>query len=236
MLPTSLRMRPDALFLDAGDTLIFLDCDAVAEALAGLGEVVPSARIEAAVFASKRAYQDSLQRGTGHENGWSVLMRVLLTEAGVPLARAQALLPAMRAIHDDFYFWRKVPDGLPAALQRAAAAGIRLAVISNSEGRLESVLARVGLREHFELIIDSHLEGVSKPDAEIFRRALIRTGVAAERALYAGDIPEVDLLGAQNAGMHGVLVDAFDHYVSRPELPRLRSVAVLVNELLALPS
>ena len=45
---------------------------------------------------------------------------------------------------------------LPEALRRARAAGIRLGVVSNSEGRLVSVLQRVGLASHMEVMIDSH--------------------------------------------------------------------------------
>jgi putative hydrolase of the HAD superfamily len=236
MLPDTLRHRPRALLLDAGDTLLFLDCHAVAATLAELGERVEAARLEATVLDSKRAYQALLSSGRGHEDGWSVLVRAMLTGAGVGAERALELLPALRAVHDDFYFWRRVPPELPRALALARASGLRVGVISNSEGRLESVLSRVGLREHFELVVDSHLEGVSKPSPEIFRRALERMGVLPEHALYAGDIPEVDVLGARGAGMHGVLVDAFDHYAGRTEWPRVRSVEQLIHELLQLPA
>jgi putative hydrolase of the HAD superfamily len=107
-------------------------------------------------------------------------------------------------------------------------------VVSNSEGRLASVLARVGISAHFEIVVDSHLEGVHKPDPEIFRRALARLQLAPERAIYAGDIPEVDVLGARAAGMAGVLVDAFDHHAGST-WPRVRSVQALIDALLALP-
>ncbi len=236
MLPPALDRRPAALLLDAGDTLLFMDEAALAQALASLGERVAEAQIAAGMFAAKRAYQAVVTQSGRHEDGWSVLMRALLMQCGVPSERAQELLLPLRAIHDEFYFWRKVPSELPAALQRALQGGIRLGVISNSEGRLESVLLRVGLREPFEFVLDSHLEGVSKPSPEIFRRATARLGIAPERALYAGDIPEVDVTGAESAGMHGVLVDAFDHYAATPSPPRVRSVAALVDELLQLPA
>lgn len=235
MLPPTLRRRPHALLLDAGDTILFMDESALVAALAQLGEQVEPQRITASMFAAKRAYQEVLKRSERHEDGWSVLVKALLVEAGVSAERATAHLAPLRRIHDDFYFWRKVPAEVPAALQRARAAGMRLGVISNSEGKLESVLTRVGLRAPFELVVDSQLEGVSKPNPEIFRRTLQRMNVAPEAALYAGDIPEVDVQGAARAGMHGVLVDAFDHYGDRPELPRVRSVAQLVDELLQLP-
>lgn len=230
-----LNKRPQALLLDAGDTLIFFDASAVAAELAALGVTVDPVKLEGALHQSKRAYQARLATGHRHEDGWNVLMSELLTLAGVAAATALQHLPTLRRIHDDFYFWRKVPDELPAALERARAAGLKLAIVSNSEGRLRYVLERVGLESHFELVIDSHLEGVQKPDPEIFRRALVRLGVHAERSVYAGDIPEVDVHGAERVGMHGVLIDGGGHYATLPNVARARSVADLIDALLALP-
>lgn len=226
--------RPDALLLDAGDTLIFFEASAVAAALTDAGFAVPIAALAAAAHPAKRQYQARLARGDSHEDGWSVLMNEVLVRAGVDADRARAVLPELRRVHDEFYFWRRVPEGLPGALQRARAAGLRLAVVSNSEGRLASVLERVGLAPYFEFVVDSHFEGVHKPNPEIFRRALVRLEVDGSRALYAGDIPEVDVLGARAAGMAGVVVDAFDDYAGS-DWPRVRSVQALIDTLLALP-
>jgi FMN phosphatase YigB (HAD superfamily) len=229
-----LTERPDALLLDAGDTLIFFDPAAVAAALADVGVRVAQPALAAAAHPAKREYQALLARGQSHEDGWTVLMREVLVRAGLSAPHALELLPGLRRVHDDFYFWRKVPERLPDALVRARAEGLRLGVVSNSEGRLLSVLQRVGLAPFFEVVIDSHLEGVHKPNPEIFRRALARLGVDPARALYAGDIPEVDVLGARAAGMAGVVVDAFDDYAGT-DWPRVRSVEALIERLLALP-
>jgi putative hydrolase of the HAD superfamily len=236
MLPQSLTTRPHALLLDAGDTLLFMDYTALTDALRSLGEVVSRARLEAAMFTAKGAYQRIVREKSQHENGWFALVRALLVEAGVAQERAQSLLQPLRAMHDDFYFWRSVPTDLAPALERARAAGVRLGIVSNSEGRLVSVLERVGIRPWFEVVIDSHLEGVAKPDPAIFQRALSRLGVAPERAIYAGDLPEIDLVGAHAAGMHAVLVDALGSYRDQPQLPSVASVAQLVDELLSLPA
>jgi FMN phosphatase YigB (HAD superfamily) len=235
MLPLSLTTRPLALLLDAGDTLLFMDYEALSQALSELSTPVSPARLERGMFVAKSAYQTVVREKAQHENGWFALVRSLLLEAGIPRAEVEPLLVPLRTRHDAFYFWRKVPSQLPAALSRAREGGIRLGVVSNSEGHLASVLRRVGLLPHFEVVIDSHLEGVSKPDPEIFARALFRMHLPAERAVYAGDLPEIDLVGARAAGMHGVLVDALDHYRARPELPRFSSVAELVDALLMLP-
>jgi putative hydrolase of the HAD superfamily len=230
----SIERRPEALLLDAGDTLIFLDAGAVSAALAAEGVALGAPAIDAALHGAKQSYQQALRTGLKHEDGWTVLVHELLTRAGLAIETARAVLPSLRRVHDEFYLWRLVPPGLPEALSRARAAGLRLGVVSNSEGRLASVLARVGLAPFFELVVDSHLEGVNKPDPEIFRRALDRMQLRPDRAVYAGDIPEVDVLGARAAGMHGVLVDAFDHHAGS-SWPRVRSTADLVDALLSLP-
>lgn len=237
MLPESLKQRPQALLLDAGDTILFMDYSALAEALAGLGERVAVAQLERAMPLAKSAYQTVVRERAQHEHGWFVLVRSLLLEAGIAPERAEGLLSPLRAIHEDFYFWRSVPPELPAVFARARDAGIRLGVVSNSEGRLQSVFERIGVLSWFEVVVDSHLEGVAKPDPRIFRVALERMGgIAPAHAIYAGDLPEIDLVGANAAGMHAALVDALDTYKARPDLPRVNSVAQLIDELVALPS
>ncbi len=231
-----LEHRPELLLLDAGDTIIFLDPGAVAAALADQGLEVDAGAIGRALHPAKRRYQQHLTEGRGHEDGWSVLVGNMLEGAGVAPARIPELLPRLRAVHDDFYFWRSVPEGLVPAMERAKAGGIRLGIISNSEGRLSHVLERIGIRQHFEHVIDSHIEGVDKPDPAIFRLALERHGVAAERAVYAGDIPEVDVFGSQAVGMHGALIDAWNDHADRDDVPRFRSVEDLIDHLLTLPS
>jgi putative hydrolase of the HAD superfamily len=235
MLPTGLKIRPIALLLDAGDTLLFVDHDAIAAALLTEGVRIDAAKLANAMPIAKHAYQTAVGKSQRHEDGWSIMIHALLVGAGLAVDLARELLVPLRKIHDEFYFWRKQPENLAAALTRAQRGGLRLAVISNSEGKIESMLTRTGLRDAFEFVIDSHPEGVSKPNPEIFRRALERMQIEASRAIYAGDLPEIDLDGANAAGMHAVLVDAFDHYRDRPELPRVHSVAELVDELLALP-
>ena len=90
----------------------------------------------------------------------------------------------------------------------------------------------LGLAAQFELVVDSALEGVRKPDPEIFRRALARMGgVAPSAALYAGDIPSVDVVGARAAGMEGVLIDTFDHFPDYRDAPRFASVSALLAAL-----
>ncbi len=62
-------------------------------------------------------------------------------------------------------------------------------------------LAALGLADRFDVVLISEAEGVRKPDAEIFRRALDRCGVDASEAAFVGDHPNTDVVGARSAGL-----------------------------------
>jgi putative hydrolase of the HAD superfamily len=79
-------------------------------------------------------------------------------------------------------------------------------VVSNSDGRVEEALRAADLLRYFDVVIDSALVGVEKPDPAIFRAALEALDVEPGDALFVGDLYEVDVVGAQAAGMSGVLL------------------------------
>lgn len=223
----------EALLLDAGNTVVFLDMEAVS-AVARLHDVVVDAARQLAVEgAAKRHYERLLAGGAAHETGWRLYLTTLLCEAGVARAAAEALIDPLRAAHDELNLWRRVPSDLPAALEEARGLGLRVAIVSNSEGRLPELFAHVGLGDAFELVVDSAHEGVRKPDPEIFRRALDRLGIGAAGAMYAGDIPSIDVDGAHAAGMKAALIDPFDFYPDHASSPRFASVAELVSAIAA---
>lgn len=58
----------------------------------------------------------------------------------------------------------------------------------------------------FEIRIASFEEGVSKPDPEIYRRAIARTGLAANEILFIDDMSE-NIAAAQEAGMQGIVFE-----------------------------
>jgi HAD superfamily hydrolase (TIGR01509 family) len=227
--PEGLPPRPEVLFLDAGNTVVFLDHQAVSDVLHGEGVQVSAETLRRAEGPAKRRYAAFLDGGGSHEAGWHHLMASLLSEAGVTPASVAPLVLRLRAVHDDFNLWRRTPPGLVEAFDRARAAGIRLAIISNSEGKLDDLFARIGLTAYFEAVVDSALEGVRKPDPEIFHRALRRLGIPAARAFYAGDIPEVDVAGAHAAGMPAALIDPFGFYPPDAVPLRFDSVVHLID-------
>jgi putative hydrolase of the HAD superfamily len=95
-----------------------------------------------------------------------------------------------------------------AALAELRARGYRLAIVSNTVAPppgLDEHLADEGLLEFFDIRVYSCVFGVPKPNRRIFDAVLQELGLPAERAVYVGDRPEIDVRGAKRAGMRTVL-------------------------------
>jgi len=121
---------------------------------------------------------------------------------GIPLEVADALLNDYRA-------------GFPSAcvlfpdasqtLSCLRTSGLKLGLITNGSLRMQSrKLHCLALAPMFDTILISEAEGISKPDPQIFHRALERLDTSPARAVFVGDHPEVDVAGARAAGMHTI--------------------------------
>lgn len=86
-------------------------------------------------------------------------------------------------------------------LQALRAAGVRLAVVTNKEGRYtQTVINAHGLAPLFDRVISGDTLPVKKPDPAAIDDCLRRFGVARERALFVGD-SSIDVATARNAGI-----------------------------------
>jgi putative hydrolase of the HAD superfamily len=138
---------------------------------------------------------------------WDRFMARVLEQAGAPLDAVAKAVRVLRQEHDRTNLWSHVPPDVPAALSDLRSLGFRLGVVSNANGLVRAALKRAGLARFLDLVVDSHEEGVEKPDPEIFRRALVRMGLAAGDALFVGDVFHIDVQGARAAGLRPVLLD-----------------------------
>lgn len=79
----------------------------------------------------------------------------------------------------------------------------RLGVVSNFDyaPTAHRVLERAGIRGRFEAVVVSEEVGWRKPRPEIFEVAFRRLGIGPRAALFIGDRPEIDVLGAHGVGM-----------------------------------
>jgi putative hydrolase of the HAD superfamily len=126
----------------------------------------------------------------------------ILARFELPSALAETLLSDYRARFPSACVL--FPDAVPTLLSLRAS-GLKLGLITNGSLRMQSrKLQCLALSSMFDTILISDAEGVSKPDRQIFDRALERLDTNPARALFVGDHPEVDVAGARAAGMRAV--------------------------------
>jgi putative hydrolase of the HAD superfamily len=82
-----------------------------------------------------------------------------------------------------------------AAVRRLRQAGLPLALLSNNVAPMERTGALGELLGLFDAIVESSVEGVRKPEPEIYRRALTRLSEAVGRRIEAADCAYLDDLG-----------------------------------------
>lgn len=198
-----------AILFDAGNTLIFLDSSVVLPILHEHG--IDSDRetfIDAELDARAKLTRRVLDGAFGTEpHIWKEYFGTLFKGCGVPDEEMEAVGEHVYEVHRERHLWTYMDPATPAVLDRLKGDGYRLAVISNADGRVEGLLQEAGIRDRFEFVMDSEIEGVEKPDPEIFLRGCRRLGLPPENVLYVGDLYPVDVLGARKAGLNAVLLD-----------------------------
>lgn len=207
------------LFFDAGNTLCHVNMQTVASIVGGDAETLRAAELRA------RRALDVPEHFNGSDDAdrWATYFGLILREAGI-----DAPLGPLREHHDRHNLWDELrPDVVPA-LERLAALGVRLAVVSNSDGTVERKLEQVGIRRFFGAVIDSRRVGVEKPDPRIFEIALARTGARRETTAHVGDLYHVDVVGARAAGITPILLDPAGVW-AEAGVARIRTLEDLVS-------
>jgi putative hydrolase of the HAD superfamily len=212
--------------------VIFLDHPRVAEWLGAEGYSVSARALVDAEGKAKELQEEHALTSIDWEGkslpgarGWGAMIGTMIREAGVPEAALARLLPLLWAEHVKKNLYSLVPEGLGAALDAVRERGAKVAVVSNSEGMLERLFEDLDIRRHFDLVADSGILGIEKPDPRIFEYVLDAFGVSASEALHLGDSIATDVDGARRAGIDVMLVDPYGHSTGRAlDVPRVSGV------------
>lgn len=114
---------------------------------------------------------------------------------------------------------------------RRLASRYRLGIVSNFYGNLDGILRAEGQRVLFEVVADSGVLGVTKPDPEIFLHAARALDSRPEDCVMVGDSVARDMKGAAAAGMKKALVRAKPGSADAGQDWTIRSVAELESIL-----
>lgn len=215
------------ILFDAGGTLVFPSFGRIARELAEHGvRVDPAALARADARVRFEIDRPDVIAATTDGSRFRRYLDALAGAAGLEHL-PDPVFERLDAYHRIHNLWEDVPPEVPAALDRMRGR-FRMGVVSNANGTVRAKLARVGLADYFELVVDSHEEGIEKPDPRIFALALERMGVGAAETAYVGDLYHVDVVGAAAAGLSAFLLDPSDLYRGAP-VPRIRSLAELLR-------
>jgi HAD superfamily hydrolase (TIGR01549 family) len=222
----------ETVFLDAGGVLIFPNWHRISDALARQGVSVSPSALSAAEPHARLLLDDAKVVGatTDASRGW-LFFDLILERAGVTLSDATtAALTELHGYHVANNLWELIPDGVLPALTALRALGLKLTVVSNANGTLRAHLARIGLDRYVDYALDSYDEQVEKPDPRLFEIALERSGARKESTIHVGDLYNIDIVGARNAGLRAVLVDEAGLRLDA-DCPRVQSLSELVARI-----
>lgn len=229
---------PQALLVDYGDTLVSFGAPPAVRRrrslTAAAGWLAAAGWPQAARPAFARDLDEALARhlgalqAAGRDDTFGRALATVLDGrqprlgSGPPLTAAarRQVEVAMRRANLDLTV---VAPGARTALGRLRAAGVRLALVSDTSfaaATLQWELAALGLGGLFTAVVTSGAVGWCKPDGRLFAAALRRLGVPAEGAWHVGDWWAGDVVGARALGIHALLW-------RRPEAPAAADVEVV---------
>ncbi len=154
--------------------------------------------------------------------------RQVVTETFRPFSRDKDIEPLFEDLWNLFArgdCW-KLAEGASDTLNTLRERGYELAVLSNNDSRLRTVLADLQIDQAFDHLFISSEMGCEKPDMEIFRKVEAATDKKPAEILHLGDSHSRDFLGARHAGWSALLYGE-----PRLEEDQIRSFSELLGRL-----
>jgi putative hydrolase of the HAD superfamily len=111
-----------------------------------------------------------------------------------------------QALLDDFeagFHGLAIPfPGMHEVLTLLSSMGLEMGLVTNGAIRSQRPkIEALKIGPYFRAILISEEQGVRKPDAEIYRRAMLRLGSTPESTVFIGDHPTADIEGAARLGI-----------------------------------
>jgi putative hydrolase of the HAD superfamily len=203
--------RFQGVFFDAGDTLITADPPLREVALTLATQLFPDLApplVFSALAAARAFFSQYYLNYSSQERLLADMAQAMRTALRETADVDVDFLPFVNQVRDAIRY-RPFPDVLPT-LRSLRRWGKTLAVVSNWDPALPTLLAEVGLAEFFAFILPSAEIGVEKPDGRIFSLALQRLGLEPQEVVHIGDSYEADVVGARAVGITPILLDRED--------------------------
>lgn len=166
------------------------------------------------------------------KNFWINYVTRELQAFGCAPEEAADLAPKFRKyMTDDYQPENWIPPDVTETLQTLKRAGFVVGLVSNRRKPVQDELAELGLLPLLDFAFVAGEINVWKPNPEIFYHALKQADSDPEHTVYVGDNYYTDIIGAQNAGLHPVLIDPDDVFPDA-ECTVIRALGELLGILL----
>jgi putative hydrolase of the HAD superfamily len=225
------ELRPRGVGFDFGQTLGELDHDFLKQRLAERGAAYDPVQACSRQLEAWERY--GALKDAGHAAAWRSMLEVFLRHGGVPVDKLDELTGWLWEQQPSKNLWRRPIPGMIELASELRKAGVKLAIISNSEGRMAELLAELGWSETFHVVVDSGRLGIDKPNPGIFQHACAELGVACSELLHVGDSWQADVEGALGVGAQAVWFDARHRQRSLPRGVHGAGSAAELREVLA---
>jgi len=201
-----------------------------------LGGVVISSPMQAFFDAEKRMgltpnFLNKVIVANGEKSAWARLERGELSmnqtfftafdqemsDAGAPGLNSKALMQNMASS-------ATVNECMITAIQKLKANGFKVAALTNNWRDPQTDGFAIPLKDNFDLLVESAVEGMQKPDPRIYQICCQRLGVNPEQAIFLDDIGR-NVKAARALGMQTIKV--IDPVVALKELEGLVDTPLL---------
>jgi len=96
---------------------------------------------------------------------------------------------------------------------------------------MDEAIQRLGIASKLDIVVTSQDARATKPQPEIFRYAMRQGKVPPGESIYIGDQYQVDVIGANEAGMKGILLDRAGYYGKKLDCPVIKSLKEITEYL-----
>lgn len=106
--------------------------------------------------------------------------------------------------------------------------GYSMHIITNGFKEVQFIkLKNCGIYDYFNVIVSSEEVGVNKPDVRIFQHAMTLANAQPQHSAMIGDDMNVDVMGAERAGMFGIHFDPKEKLTRKKNDFRIRDLGEL---------
>jgi putative hydrolase of the HAD superfamily len=165
---------------------------------------IPAGKLKAAFESEKAANLNSRHERFPEVNFQEIFEKILKREGSTNSYLVKSCCKLFRILSRERF--QLFPDSIPV-LKEIKKDGYTMGLVSNAQKVFTANEIRIlGIEQYFKHMVFSTRYGITKPDRRLFIIACAMLNVPPENAIYIGDNPYNDVIGAKEIGMTSILL------------------------------